>query len=383
MARGRKKKGEEVSRLSQVRSRSVTMGEPVATPSLLRGAPLRIFTGNAHPALASRVASELGVEVSPANVSQFKNGEINVIVLDSVRDCDVFLINPTCRRGGDAKSMSPNDYLIELMLLCDSCRRAGAARVTVILPHYGYARQDQMNHTRCSVASRLVTDMLQTAGCDRIVTVTLHAPQIQGFATVPFENLAGLPILASYVERNLLIHLAGGSSEIVVVSPDAGGAKRAQSLAKHLNSSFALFAKTRERANEVASMTLVGDVRGKVCVLVDDMVDTGGTLTLAAKMLADHGAKDIIACCVHGVLSHPALDRIMACDALRELVVLDTIPLDNVVCPKLKVLSVATLLAEAVRRIHNGGSISDLYRMDEVASSRAVHRATALGQSRL
>ena len=315
-----------------------------ATTSLLKSSPLRVFTGNAHPALAARICHELGVPLSPAKVSTFKNGEISVIVLDSVRDCDVFLINPTCRRGGDPmyvrwrascerppllppsafakmraasssapgsstawsarsssfcisptrfvfpisffdttrcttrawlsvaciyyRSGSPNDYLVELLLLCDSCRRAGAARVTVVLPHYGYARQDQMNHVRCSVASRLVTDMLQTAGCDRIVTVTLHAPQIQGFATVPFENLAGLPILAAYVKRNVMATMSD-ASELVVVSPDAGGAKRAQNLAKYLESSFALFAKTRERANEVSSMTLVGNVRGKVCVLVD------------------------------------------------------------------------------------------------------------------
>lgn len=321
--------------------------------SIYEKCELKIFSGNAHPKLAADIAGLLGKPLNEATVSKFKNGESRVEILNSVRDCDVYVVQPTC-------NPCPNDYIMELVILLDAFRRAGAARVTAIIPIFGYARQDRKDKSRAPISAKVIADILHTAGVDRVLTIDLHAPQIQGFVNFPIDNLFGEPLIKQYLQESLK---DVDSNNVVVVSPDAGGAKRADALAKQLKAGLAIMSKKRDKPGVVARMTLVGDVEDKTCIIVDDMVDTAGTLTRAAGELMKAGAKEVYASAVHGVLSDPAIDRINS-SPIKEFIVTDTIPMKEKAerCPKMKVLSVAPLLAEAVQRIHTGGSLSILFR---------------------
>ena len=263
--------------------------------------PLRLYAGNSHPKLAQDIATQLGLPLSSHSTSNFKNGETGCIVHDSVRDCDVFIIQSTC-------NPCPNEYLMELLVMMDALRRGGASRITAIIPLFGYARQDKKDKSRAPITGKLVADMLELAGADRVITVDLHASQLQGFVSYPIDNLYAMPLLQDQVSAK--VSDSGTGDDIVIVSPDAGGAKRAESLSKKLGADLAIFSKKREKANEVSQMILVGDVQGKKCVIVDDMVDTAGTLCLAAKQLVECGATEVYAACSHGVLSEPALQRV-------------------------------------------------------------------------
>eukprot|EP01051_Picozoa_sp_SAG22_P002888 SAG22_NODE_134_length_18372_cov_33.054944_8_plen_443_part_00 len=322
----------------------------------LRG-PIKVFTGNAHPSLAQDICGLIDVPLSAATVKPFKNGEINVIIHESVRECDCYIVQPTC-------DPIPNEYLMELLLLMDGMRRGGASRITAVIPLFGYARQDKKDRSRAPITAKLVTDMLQLAGADRVITVDLHASQIQGFANYPIDNLYGMPLISKWVEMEI-IGETGSPDDLVIVSPDAGGAKRADKLAKKLGSAIAIFSKNREKANEVAKMVLVGNVKGKKALLLDDMTDTAGTLTIAAKQLLEFGATEVYAAVIHGVLSDPAASRITN-SPIKKIVCLDTIPMGEkkAKCEKLEVISCAEQLAAAILSAHFGESLNQVHFMD-------------------
>eukprot|EP00040_Diaphanoeca_grandis_P031308 m.187116 g.187116 ORF g.187116 m.187116 type:complete len:444 (+) comp32293_c1_seq13:167-1498(+) len=323
-----------------------------ATPSGARN-KIQLFQGNAHPALGKAIADELGIEVSGATVEKFKCGETKVVLHESVRDNDVFIINPTC-------NPNPNDYLMEVLIMVDACKRGGAGRITAVLPIFGYARQDKKHKPRAPISAKLVADMLETAGVDRIICVDLHAAQIQGFVSFPMDNLYSSPLILDHIKTNFIKD--GRKDDVVICSPDAGGAKRAEKMARKLETGLAIFSKTRVRDGEVSEMILVGDVKGKKVVLVDDMCDTGGTLCKAAAQLVEAGATEVHAAVTHGVLSEPALDRIQA-SAISQFIVTDTIPMEKNLekCKNLVVLPVGPLLARAISHVHTGESISMLF----------------------
>jgi len=309
---------------------------------------IKVFAGNSNPALADAVCAYLRVHRGAAEVRRFSDGEVLVEIRENVRGGDVFVIQSTCT--------PVNDNLIELLLMLDAFRRASAKRITAVIPYYGYARQDRKVAPRVPISAKLVADLITTAGASRVLTVDLHAGQIQGFFNVPVDNLFATPVLLRYIRERL------PGDDICVVSPDAGGVERARAFAKHLDAGLAIIDKRRARPNEVAEMHIVGDVRGRVAILIDDMVDTGGTLATAAEALMENGAKEVFACCTHPVLSGNAVQRIEQ-SLLRELIVTDTIPLrpEASACTKLRVLSVAHLLGEAIRRTHCEESISSLF----------------------
>jgi ribose-phosphate pyrophosphokinase len=309
---------------------------------------IKVFAGNSNPALVSAVCAYLKVPRGAADVRRFSDGEILVEIDENVRGGDVFVIQSTCT--------PVNDNLIELLLMLDAFRRASAKRITAVVPYYGYARQDRKVAPRVPISAKLVADLITTAGASRVLTVDLHAGQIQGFFNIPVDNLFAAPVLLSYIRERLNQH------EVSVVSPDAGGVERARAFAKRLDAALAIIDKRRARANEVAEVHIVGDVRGRTAVLVDDMVDTAGTLIAAAAALKENGACAVMACCTHPVLSGSPIERIEE-SALSELIVTDTIPLSPHVqaCSKIKVLSVAHLLGEAIRRTHDEESISSLF----------------------
>lgn len=309
---------------------------------------IKVFAGNSNPALAQAVATHLGVALGAADVRRFSDGEVLVEIDENVRGGDVFVIQSTCT--------PVNDNLIELLLMLDAFRRASAKRITAVVPYYGYARQDRKVAPRVPISAKLVADLITTAGASRMLTVDLHAGQIQGFFNIPVDNLFATPVLLEYVRRRL------NHDEVTVVSPDAGGVERARAFAKHLDASLAIIDKRRTRANEVAEMHIVGEVSDRVAVVVDDMVDTAGTLAAAAAALKENGARAVLACCTHPVLSGEAIRRIEQ-SVLSEIIVTDTIPLrpEAQACPKVKVLSVAHLLSEAIRRTHYEESISSLF----------------------
>lgn len=315
--------------------------------------PIRLYAGSANPKLATEIGQQLGIPLSTHSTGQFKNGETACVIHDSVRDCDVFVVQSTC-------NPNPNDLLMELLVMMDALRRGGASRITAIIPLFGYARQDKKDKSRSPITAKLVADMIELAGADRVITVDLHASQIQGFVSYPIDNLYAMPLLHDHIRNQL--STTGDGSDVCIVSPDAGGAKRAETLAKKLGADLAIFSKKREKANEVSQMILVGDVKGKRCVIVDDMVDTAGTLTLAAKQLIAYGATDVYAACTHGVLSEPALQRIND-SPIKELLLTDTIPLAEKQkhCPKLRIISVSELLADSIDRVHTGRSLSHLF----------------------
>jgi ribose-phosphate pyrophosphokinase len=308
---------------------------------------LKVFTGNAHPALAREICGYLGVPLGAAHVGRFPDGEVRVQIQENVRGMDVFVIQPTC---------SPvNENLVELLIMLDAMRRASAQRITAVMPFYGYARQDRKDRPRVPISSKLVADLLTSAGVSRVLTLDLHAGQIQGYFNIPVDHLYATPVTVDYFRRLRLRNL-------VIVSPDPGGVERARAFAKRLRVPLAIIDKRREDADVVEVMNVIGDVRGKICLVVDDIIDTGGTLVRVAKALEDKGAVKVYACCTHGVFARDAVQKI--CNSnLEQAVVTNSIPLsqEGQSCPKIKTLSVGRLLARAVRSIHEETSVSKLF----------------------
>ncbi len=308
---------------------------------------IKIFTGNANPALAQELCQKMGLPLGNALVGRFSDGEINVQIVDNVRGMDVFVVQPTSSPG--------NRHLMELLIMIDALKRASATRITAVLPYYGYSRQDRKVQPRVPITSKLVADLITTAGANRVLTMDLHAGQIQGFFNIPVDNLFAAPVLLDYIRAKTFKNLA-------VVSPDAGGVERARAFAKRLDASLAIIDKRREKPNEAQVMNIIGDIKGHDCLLLDDMVDTAGTLAEGAGALKANGAGNIYAACTHAVLSGPAVQRLND-SPLSELITTNTIALDTKQkeCKKLKVLSVAPLLAEAITRIHEETSLSSLF----------------------
>jgi ribose-phosphate pyrophosphokinase len=307
-----------------------------------------LFSGNANPALAQAIGAYLETPLAKIKIQRFSDGESFCEINENVRGVDAFVIQPTC---------SPvNDNVMELLIICDALRRASAGSITAVIPYYGYARQDRKVAPRTPITSKLVADLIVASGVDRVVSVDLHAGQIQGFFNIPFDHLYAMPVmLDDYLRKSF-------DSSAVVVSPDAGGVERARAYSKRLNTSLAIIDKRRERANVSEVMHLIGEVKGKDCIIIDDMIDTAGTLTGAAHALVHYGAKSIVACATHGVLSGPAVQRI-AESPLNELVVSDTIPLspEAKAVGKIRQVSIARLLGEAIKRIHSSDSVSSLF----------------------
>jgi len=314
---------------------------------------LRLFTGTAHPDLAREVAACLGISLGDATVSRFSDGEIMVRLNENVRGSDAFVIQPT--------SMPVNDNLMELLLIIDALKRASAARITAVIPYYGYSRQDRKVQPRVPISAKMVADLVTAVGTNRVLTVDLHAGQIQGFFNIPVDNLYAAPVLLDYI-RNKYDRDNMVQDNLVIVSPDAGGVERARSFAKRLGCSIAIIDKRREKANECEIMNVIGDVMGRDTLLLDDMVDTAGTMVQAASALKGKGARRVSAACTHAILSGAAVDRINN-SAIEEMIVTNTIQLDSKKeqCPKLTVLSIASLLGEAVKRINEESSISSLF----------------------
>jgi len=309
---------------------------------------LQVFAGNASRDLAEDICSNLGVSLGNADVRRFSDGEILVEIQDNVRGGDVFVVQSTSSPG--------NDHLMELLLLLDAFKRASAKRVTAVVPYYGYSRQDRKVAPRVPISAKLVADLIVTAGASRVMTMELHAGQIQGFFNVPVDNLYANPVLLPQVDVNV------GDLPVAVVSPDAGGVERARAYAKRLDASLAIIDKRRVRANAIEEMRIIGEVAGCAAVIVDDLVDTAGTLCRAAEAVMDAGAKRVIACCSHGVLSGDAMEKLGA-SALDALIITDTIaPRPEVIADeRIRVVSVAGLIAEAIRRTHEEESISSLF----------------------
>jgi ribose-phosphate pyrophosphokinase len=307
---------------------------------------LKLFTGNANPGLAEEIAQYLRLPLGDAEVSRFSDGEIFVQVNENVRGTDVFVIQPTCP--------PVNDNLMELLVMIDALKRASARRITAVLPYYGYARQDRKVQPRVPITAKLVADLLTAAGVDRVLALDLHAGQIQGFFNIPVDHLFAAPVIIDYLGKKDL-------RDPVIVSPDAGGVERARAIAKRLKAALAIIDKRREGPNQAAAMHLIGEVRDRDAVVIDDMIDTAGTLVQAVGALARGGARRILACGVHPVLSGPAIERIRD-SALEEVVVTNSIPVpEHKRLDRLTVLSVAPLLGEAIRRIHDEESVSTLF----------------------
>ncbi|MDP8986100.1 MAG: ribose-phosphate diphosphokinase [Pseudomonadota bacterium] len=310
---------------------------------------ISLFAGNANPLLAQEIARHLHVQLGRAEVGRFSDGEVSVELMENVRGRDVFIVQPTCPPA--------NDNLMELLMMTDACRRASAKRVTAVVPYFGYARQDRRPRaTRVAIAAKLVANMIASAGVDRLLTVDLHADQIQGFFDIPVDNVYASPVLLGDAWKQK-------DEKMIVVSPDVGGVVRARALAKRLDDAeLAIIDKRRPRPNESKVMNIIGEVEGKSCMLVDDMVDTAGTLCQAAQALKDEGATRVVAYITHAVLSGAAIERISK-SVLDELVVTDTVPLSDAgrACARIRQLSVAGLLAETIRRISDEESVSSLY----------------------
>lgn len=308
---------------------------------------IKLITGNANRPLAVKVSEKIGIPLTDATVSTFSDGEIAVQINENIRGSDVFVIQPTC---------APiNHNIMELLLIIDALKRASARRITAVIPYYGYARQDRKVQPRVPISSKLLADLLTAAGTHRILTIDLHAAQIQGFFNIPVDHLYAAPVLLEYIKKC-------SYSNLVIVSPDAGGVERARAFAKRLDASLAIIDKRREAANVSKVMNVIGDVRDRDTIILDDMIDTAGTTTQAAQALKDNGARRVFAACTHAVLSGPAIERINN-SVLEEVITTDTIPLNDKlnICNKLKVLSISSLLAEAIKRIHEEASVSSLF----------------------
>jgi ribose-phosphate pyrophosphokinase len=310
---------------------------------------IKLLSGGSHPELAQLVANRLGIELAKTTTLQYSNQETSVAIGESVRDEDVFIISST--PPGEI-----NDGIMEVLIMCHACRTASAGRITLVLPNFPYARQDKKDKSRAPISAKLVANMLQVAGANHIITIDLHASQIQGFFNVPVDNLYGEPSVLKWIREHFK------PSECVIVSPDAGGAKRATSIADRLECTFAMIHKERPRPNVVGRMILVGEVEDKVAILVDDIADTCGTLAKAAKIVKEKGAKEVVAIVTHGILSGNAVQTVNDSD-LSKLVVSNTVPLGDKQehCPKLTVIDVSPTIAEAIRRTHNGESVSFLF----------------------
>jgi ribose-phosphate pyrophosphokinase len=307
-----------------------------------------VFTGNANPVLADKIAKHIGLPLGYASISKFSDGEISVELNENVRGKDVFIIQPTCA--------PTNDSIMELLLMADALHRASANRITAVIPYFGYARQDRrVRSARVAISAKVVADMVSAVGVNRVLTVDLHAEQIQGFFNIPVDNVYGSPVLTDDIERQRYENL-------IVVSPDVGGVVRARAVAKQLNVELAIIDKRRPSANEAKVMHIIGDVKDRCCLIVDDMVDTAGTLCKAAEALKNHGAKQVVAYCTHPVLSGMAIENINR-SSLDTLVVTDTIPLSEEAsnCSRIRQLSMAKLLAESIRRVSNEESISAMF----------------------
>jgi len=307
---------------------------------------LKVFTCNANPELASEIAKNIGVPMGDAEVLRFSDGEIRVKLNESVRGADVFVVQPT--------SAPVNEHLMELLIMVDALKRASAKSVNVVIPYYGYARQDRKARARDPITAKLVANLIETAGAHRMISMDLHATQLQGFFDIPVDHLLGVPILSDFFKKKNL-------DDIVIVSPDHGGVTRARKMAERLGAPIAIIDKRRPEPNVVEVMSIVGSVEGKTAILIDDIIDTAGSITLAASALKESGAKKVYACCTHPVLSGPAIERIQNSE-IEELVVTNTIPLaDEKDIDKIKVLSVAPLIGEAIIRIHEELSVSKLF----------------------
>jgi ribose-phosphate pyrophosphokinase len=316
---------------------------------ITHGRNIKVFTGNSHLKLAQDIADILGVPVGKSKVSTFSDGEISVDINETVRGNDVFIVQST--------SAPVNNNLMELLIMIDAFKRASAGRITAVIPYYGYARQDRKAKARDPITAKLVADLLTAAGANRILTMDLHAAQIQGYFNIPVDHLLGAPILAQHFISKGLVD----QEDVVVVSPDLGSVTRARKFADNLHAPIAIIDKRRPKANVSEIMNIIGEIEGKRCILIDDIIDTAGTIANAANALKDLGAKNVYACCTHGVLSGPAMDRINN-SAIEELVMLNTIPLkqenDNA---KIRSISVAPLFAEAIKRIYDDKPISKLF----------------------
>ncbi|MCP5468231.1 MAG: ribose-phosphate pyrophosphokinase [Deltaproteobacteria bacterium] len=308
---------------------------------------IKIFSGNSNKALSQAICVALGGSLGSAEVRRFSDGEVWVEIQENVRGKDVFVVQSTCHPA--------NEHLMELLIMVDALKRASAERITAVIPYYGYARQDRKVAPRTPISSKLVADLIEAAGVHRVLSVDLHAGQIQGFFNIPFDHLYGAPILLEYIRENLM-------NDLVIVTPDAGGTERARAYAKRLDTTLAMIDKRRSRPNEAEVMNVIGQVGGKKAIIVDDMVDTAGTLTLGAQALKELGATQIYACITHGVLSGKALERIEN-SVIEKLIITDTISQPEVVrnCPKIEILSIAKLLAEAIYRINHNDSVSSLF----------------------
>ena len=308
---------------------------------------IAVLTGNANPKLAKSICDRLKVQLTDVLVDRFSEGEIRVQIKQNIRGKDVFIIQPTCP--------PPNENLMELLIMIDAVRRASAQRITVVLPYYGYARQDRKDQPRVPITAKLVANLIVAAGADRVLTMDLHANQIQGFFDIPVDHLYAIHVLCDYFVAKKL-------KDLVVVSPDVGGIKMARAYAKRLNATLAIVDKRRDTPTKTEVMHLLGNVKGKNAIIVDDMIATAGSLVEAVDALKAEGVKDVYATVSHGILSGPAIDRIKASKGLKEVVITDSIPLTKEkTIDKIKVVSVATLLADAIKRIHNEESISILF----------------------
>ena len=315
------------------------------------GKEIKVFSGNSNPALAKDISSELYMSLGNTTVTQFADGECSISVYEPVRGKDVFIVQSTCNHV--------NDNLMELLIMIDAMRRASAGRITAVIPYFGYARQDRKAKSRDPISAKLVANLITAAGADRVLTMDLHAAQIQGFFDIPVDNLVGSHLFVKYFTKKF----GKGNEDLMVVSPDVGSTARARSFAMKLGVNMAIVDKRRERANQSEVMNIIGNVEGKTCILLDDIVDTAGSLVGAAKAIKEiGGAKEVYACVTHGVLSGPAIERIEN-SCIRELLLLDTIPYpaDKPRCAKIEYISTASVFAEAIRRIYEEVSISNLF----------------------
>lgn len=310
---------------------------------------LKIFSLSSNRPLAEKIAAEVGVELGIVSSTQFSDGEIKINIDESIRGAHVYIIQST--------SFPVNDHLMELLIMIDALKRASAKTINVVIPYYGYARQDRKAQSREPITSKLVANMITNAGADRVLALDLHAPQIQGFFDIPVDHLLGAPLLANYFLDNEMLQ-----NDIVVVSPDHGGVTRARKLAEFIHAPIAIIDKRRPKANVAEVMNIIGDVKGKKAILIDDMIDTAGTITLAAQALQDAGATAVYACCTHAVLSGPAIERLEN-SVIKEVIVTDSIQLpEEKMSPKIVQVSVSQLIAEAIKRIHENRSVSPLFQ---------------------
>ena len=321
----------------------------VPTTTGVDSSRLRLFCGNSNPALAQEIAAYLGIAVGPRVSKRFADGELYIQIQESIRGCDVFLVQPTCA--------PVNDHLMELLIMVDACRRASARQITAVIPYYGYARADRKTAGRESITAKLVANLLKESGVNRVLAMDLHSAQIQGYFDIPCDHIYGAPVLVDYLATRDL-------GEVVVVSPDVGGVARARAFAKRMDDApLAIIDKRRSAHNVAESLTVIGDVSGKTAVLVDDMIDTGGTISQGAKLLRQQGAKRVIACATHAVFSPPAVERLSEPGLFEEVVVTNSMPIapeDRF--PQLQMLSVANMLGETIWRIHEESSVSSMFR---------------------